>query len=78
LNTRAVFDILKMTRNAMPRNGNFAGAWIYRAHRPILIARSRAIWIEPHHPISVVENRLVQRVQVAGQRVHFVLNQRIS
>ncbi|MEW7984012.1 MAG: ISAs1 family transposase [Candidatus Sedimenticola endophacoides] len=26
LNTRAVFDILKMTRNAMPRNGNFAGA----------------------------------------------------
>ncbi|MEW8014072.1 MAG: hypothetical protein AB2807_04580, partial [Candidatus Sedimenticola endophacoides] len=26
LNTRAVFDILKMTRNAMLRNGNFAGA----------------------------------------------------
>ncbi|MEW8013690.1 MAG: hypothetical protein AB2807_02545, partial [Candidatus Sedimenticola endophacoides] len=26
LNTRAVFDILKMTPNAMPRNGNFAGA----------------------------------------------------
>lgn len=26
LNTRAVFDILKMTRNAMPRSGNFAQA----------------------------------------------------
>ncbi|MEW7976311.1 MAG: hypothetical protein AB2814_02300, partial [Candidatus Sedimenticola endophacoides] len=26
LNTRAVFDILKTTRNAMPRNGNFSGA----------------------------------------------------
>lgn len=26
LNTRAVFDILKMTRNAMPRNANLAGA----------------------------------------------------
>jgi len=26
LNPRAVFDILKMTRNAMPRNGNSAGA----------------------------------------------------
>ena len=25
-NTRAVFDILKMTRNSMPRGGNFAGA----------------------------------------------------
>jgi len=26
LNTRAIFDILKMTRNSMPRSGNFAGA----------------------------------------------------
>lgn len=26
LNTRAVFDILKMTCNSMPRSGNFAGA----------------------------------------------------
>ena len=26
LNTRAVFDILKMTRNAMPHSGHFAGA----------------------------------------------------
>jgi len=25
-NIRAVFDILKMTRNSMPRGGNFAGA----------------------------------------------------
>ena len=26
LNTRAVFDILKMTRNATPHSGHFAGA----------------------------------------------------